>query len=120
MKPLTIFNQDGVGLFEALPQNVSAEVCRIVVGGVQTDFYKLVADNGKYSFLVGVFDDKETATQNLLDLHKVLKKAMKGKINFDGWSPTAGDVSACDLLEELEFAERRAKGSGDGDEVPFC
>ena len=119
-RPLTIFNQDDDGLFEALPQNISAEVHRVKIGKVQTDFYKLVAFNGKYSFLVGIFDDKETATKNLMDLHKVLKKAMKGKIDFDGWSPTAGDVSALDLLEELEFTERRfAKGGDDDDEVPF-
>ena len=107
MKTLTIFDQNENGLFEALPKNVSAEVLRVSIGGIKTDFYKLVVSNGENSFLVGVFDNKETATENLLDLHETLKKAQHGKLNYDGWLPTDSDISALDLLEELEWISRK-------------
>lgn len=99
---LMILNQDGVGLFETLPENISAEVDRVIIGGVCTDFYKLTVSNGVYSFLVGIFNNKKLATKNLMSLHKTLKKARQGKYHYDGWQPNDCDLTALDLLEELE------------------
>lgn len=127
MNTFTIFSQDSIGVFDAPPQNISAEVERIVVGAVRTDFYKLIANNGEYDFLVGVFDNRQDAEKNLKSLRKSLEKARRNKFKFDGWQPTDGEITALELLEEIENAAHHKENFFDvakkilnaDDDIPF-
>lgn len=127
MKKFLVLNQDGIGIIDAPPQDISARVERVAVGAIRTDFYKLVADNGTYDFLVGIFDNKQDAEKNLKSLNTSLKKARRNKFKYDGWQPSNGEVSALELFEEIEESAHHREHLFDvakeilnvDDEMPF-
>lgn len=112
METFAVFSQDEEPLIDALPQNISAEIVPLTVGALHTDYFKLVVSDGKYSFVAGLYRKHSEADKNLKSLMKAVKKARQGKSKFTGWQvafPSDGEITALEILAELEYSARCKK-----------